>query len=262
MYSYPPWELKKMGTASAPPKALANTGFSLARAPKVEVRPAAKATSAGNKRPGVFTLSAVPQKKASLKTPSASDVGAPRWTPPPLTVSEKLKNSGLAMGVDIESAGWEFRCGSKGGRGQFGHYCFCSPEKLMQGRMVQLGWVVGKIGQDCAVQVAKERLIRPSGFTISPAATKECHGIETERALAEGLPLEEVLAEFMEDLRGVVRQGGRLVAHHLDFDLGVIDNELERTGLAHLRKELGQAARAGCCSMDPEIGRWVRMCFG
>ena len=53
-----------------------------------------------------------------------------------------------------------------------------------------------------------------------------------------------------------------MVAHHLTFDAGIIDRELARCGLHDYQKEWANAARAGCCTMDPEIGRWVRGCFG
>ena len=57
-------------------------------------------------------------------------------------------------------------------------------------------------------------------------------------------------------------QRGRVVCHHLEFDAGIIDNELARCGLEHLRPEWATAVRKGCCTMCPEIGRWVRTCFG
>ena len=161
------------------------------------------------------------------------------------------------MGIDIESAGWEYERRVKGEIGQFGHYCFCTQQKL-EARMIQLGWA---IGHGPAVKTRKERTICPSGFTVSPNAAKY-HNINQARAVAEGLPLDLVLSEFVEDVHDVLRRGGRVVAHHLEFDAGIIDHELARCGLNDYHKELAGAARAGCCTMDPRVGRWVRACFG
>ena len=71
-----------------------------------------------------------------------------------------------------------------------------------------------------------------------------------------------VLREFLADVPGACRQGGRAVAHHLEFDAGIIMNELERCGLHDLQCEWAGAMREGTCTMDPEILRWIRECHG
>jgi DNA polymerase III epsilon subunit-like protein len=206
----------------------------------------------------LFSLSHVPTKRPPPPTPTPQDIRVERPTPSPAPprVTAKLRQ-GLVMGIDIETAGWEYERRVKGEIGQFGHYSFCSPQKL-EARMIQLGYAIGR---GPAVETRKERLIHPSGFTVSPCAT-QYHNIGQEKAVKEGLPLDLVLSEFMEDVHDVLRRGGRVVAHHLTFDAGIIDRELARCGLHDYQKEWANAARAGCCTMDPEIGRWVRTCFG
>ena len=43
---------------------------------------------------------------------------------------------------------------------------------------------------------------------------------------------------------------------------GIIDKELERCEMHELRGVWATAARAGCCTMSPDIGRWLRKWFG
>jgi DNA polymerase III epsilon subunit-like protein len=62
----------------------------------------------------------------------------------------------------------------------------------------------------------KEYIVRPSGFMISDKAANY-HKISNEKAITEGLPLEDILAEFIKDVRGAVAKGGRVVAHNLEF---------------------------------------------
>ncbi len=52
------------------------------------------------------------------------------------------------------------------------------------------------------------------------------------------------------------------MAHHLEFDAGIIDCELNRCGLAALREEWRRIARDGFCTMNPELGRWMRVTSG
>ena len=47
----------------------------------------------------------------------------------------------------------------------------------------------------------ENHIVRPDGFTIPFNSTK-IHGITTERAQAEGQPLNEVIASFMADASG------------------------------------------------------------
>ncbi len=206
-----------------------------------------------------FSLLHVPTKRPPPPTPTAHDIRVERPTPSPAPprVAAKLRPR-LVMGIDIETNDWDDTRGNKGSIGQFGFYNLCKPEDLAA-RVVQLGWAVG--GVDGSSPDVKESLIRPDGFVVS-AKAEDYHGISHSRAEAEGRALKTVMSEFMADMQDVQSRGGRVVCHHLEFDAGIIDNELSRCGLEHLRPEWATAVRKGCCTMCPEIGRWVRGCFG
>ena len=71
------------------------------------------------------------------------------------------------------------------------------------------------------------QLVQPDGFVIPPDATR-VHGITTERARTDGVPLADVLAA----LEGAVARARVLVAHNLDFDAKVLRAEYLRTDIA------------------------------
>ena len=59
-------------------------------------------------------------------------------------------------------------------------------------RLVQLGWILtDSRGNELR---RGNRIVRPEGFEI-PAAASDVHGITTERALAEGEPLRDVMLD-------------------------------------------------------------------
>lgn len=90
-------------------------------------------------------------------------------------------------------------------------------------RMVQLAWQIhdaeGKL-----VEV-KNFIVKPEGFTI-PYNSEKIHGISTERATKEGMPLDYVLAEF----ELALAQSQFNVGHNIEFDLGVVGAEMLRAG--------------------------------
>ena len=63
-------------------------------------------------------------------------------------------------------------------------------------------------------------------------------------------------------MEGLEQRGARLVIHHLEFDAGIIDRELITAGLLHHRERWQSMARAGFCTMDPTIGKWIQLCCG
>lgn len=77
-----------------------------------------------------------------------------------------------------------------------------------------------------ALLEAQNLIIRPDGFTI-PFSASQVHGISTERALAEGLPLIEVLATFNQ----TVAKARVLAGHNIEFDINILGAEFLRTGL-------------------------------
>ena len=60
-------------------------------------------------------------------------------------------------------------------------------------------------------------IIRPQGWKIS-AGSIAVHGINQEKAEAEGSPLADVMAEFRAD----IMRSNRIVAHNMEFDKNVV----------------------------------------
>ncbi|MGE5527780.1 MAG: 3'-5' exonuclease [Patescibacteria group bacterium] len=92
-------------------------------------------------------------------------------------------------------------------------------------RMVQLAYQIHSDNGDLIGFCS--RIVRPVGFTI-PEHAAALHGITTERAMAEGWPLREVLEDF-----GACLNYHRpvLVAHSVNFDMKVVGAEMVREGL-------------------------------
>lgn len=90
-------------------------------------------------------------------------------------------------------------------------------------RLVQLAWQLHDTRG--ALQNHAAHIVRPEGFTIPPEATK-IHGISTQRAKEEGIPLTEVLDCF----ESSVQQAQCLVAHNIHYDKRVLLDEYERLG--------------------------------
>ena len=155
--------------------------------------------------------------------PKAEDIQlGPSWFAPPPPVASKLgSGSAWLVGIDLETNDWETTRGIKGTFGQFGHYSLCAPCDL-EARIVQLGWAYGPAGCQATV---KERLVRPEGFRIS-AKAEQFHKTSHGQAVGEGLPLADVLVEFMADLTQLLADSNaRLVCHHLEFDAGIISQD-------------------------------------
>lgn len=82
-------------------------------------------------------------------------------------------------------------------------------------RMVQISWQLhdanGKLME------VKNYLIKPENYEI-PYAVVKLHGITTERANLQGMPLEFVLNEFNEALDKCIY----IIGHSIDFDINVL----------------------------------------
>lgn len=89
-------------------------------------------------------------------------------------------------------------------------------------RLVQLAWQLH--GKDGSLIEAGNLIVKPDGFDI-PFNSAQIHGITTEIALAEGEPLEKVLAEF--DV--VLAKCKVLAGHNIEFDIAIV-------GAEHIRK--------------------------
>jgi DNA polymerase-3 subunit alpha len=94
-------------------------------------------------------------------------------------------------------------------------------------RLVQLAW---QLHDEKGNLMAHQNLIiRPEGFTI-PYNSMQIHGISTERALEEGLPLQEALELFQQDIAKA--QHG--IGHNIEFDYNIV-------GCEYLRMEMENA---------------------
>nr|WKN38841.1 DNA polymerase III subunit alpha [Tunicatimonas sp. TK19036] len=91
-------------------------------------------------------------------------------------------------------------------------------------RVVQLSWQLHNA--DGSLRSAQDYIIKPEGFTI-PFNSEKVHGISTERALAEGHALAEVLSKFNEDLQYTQQA----IGHNVDFDINVSAAEFLRAGI-------------------------------
>lgn len=105
-------------------------------------------------------------------------------------------------------------------------------------RMVQIAWQLhdktGKLIENASY------IVKPDGYDI-PFNAAQIHGITTEKAMAEGHPLGEVLAEF----RKVLEKAEVLSGHNLSFDQGVVGSEFVREGLDYHELDLPIADTMG-----------------
>jgi DNA polymerase III epsilon subunit-like protein len=88
-------------------------------------------------------------------------------------------------------------------------------------RLVQIAWVL--IDENKKVIQERMFIVKPEGFVISESVTS-VHGISTEKALAEGTPINEVLIHFMSALE----KADYVVGHNIRFDRKVVAAELYR----------------------------------
>ena len=83
-----------------------------------------------------------------------------------------------------------------------------------------------------------------------------------ELAETEGIYLKDVLNEFMKDVIAAFDAGGIIIAHQIEFDGGVIYEELGRCGFTDLQMKWATMVKNGFCTMNPSIGRWLLRCNG
>ena len=121
-------------------------------------------------------------------------------------------------------------------------------------RMVQLAWSMynaqGKLLE------SRSHIIRPDGFAI-PAAAAAVHGITTERALLEGIPVAAALEEFV----ACLNRSQLIVAHNIAFDAKIIGAELVRlnspTQLHTKRQVCTMEASTRYCQLPSRYGyKW------
>lgn len=172
----------------------------------------------------------------------------------------RLGTPDIVLGFDIEVHDWIEGITRKGSIGPFGWYRLRDEISFEYSRIIQLGWTIGHRREETCVQI-KNRFVKPSGFQILAKAVA-VHSITQEKIESEGIDLAIVLCEFLNDVRDACWRNGRVVAHHLEFDAGCIDREFQRCGLNDLREEWQRVAKNGYCTMNPELGRWIRTTSG
>ena len=108
-------------------------------------------------------------------------------------------------------------------------------------RLVQLAWI---LTDEEGTRIHTGNLvIKPDGFVIPADATK-VHGITTQRAKEEGVPLAEVIERFKSDLD----MATYIVGHNIEFDKKIVGAEMIRLGM---KDELEK--KKSYCTMQSSI---------
>ena len=102
-------------------------------------------------------------------------------------------------------------------------------------------------------------IIKPEGFLI-PSSASRIHGISTERANAEGQPVQMVLQLFQE----LVIEARVLVAHNISFDEKIVGSELIRAGMQNLLPSKKKICTMECstdfCALKGPYGnKWPKL---
>lgn len=126
-------------------------------------------------------------------------------------------------------------------------------------RIVQLAWI---LSEDNGEQISGQNyIIKPEGFLI-PEESSRVHGISTEKALKEGVDLEEALNNFAYDLS----RSNLLVAHNINFDEKIIGAEFLRknveSNLGNISKFCTMRSTTNYCQIEKKNGygyKWPRL---
>ncbi len=124
-------------------------------------------------------------------------------------------------------------------------------------RLVQLAWHL--YDKDGTKLDAQDLIIKPEGFTI-PVEVARIHGITTERAMSEGVPLALALDTFACSLN----DAEFLVAHNINFDEMVLGAEYLRVHNVNKLDGKGrictmQGSTAYCEIPGPYGYKWPRL---
>ena len=184
-------------------------------------------------------------------------------TPPDHVLSRLQPPARQVIGFKVETHDWEDENNKKGEYGLLGFYTMTTPEELLDKRLVKIGWAIGEIesatgtlDSTLKITTVKERIVQPDGFQISEKASKY-HGIKNDCATSMGIPLAAALKEFLTDVINVCSNHGRAISHHMHHDAMIIMHELERATEGDMVASWKNIVRAGVCTMDPCIGKWV-----
>ncbi|MGB0917042.1 MAG: DNA polymerase III subunit alpha [Flavobacteriales bacterium] len=90
-------------------------------------------------------------------------------------------------------------------------------------RLVQLAWQLH--AEDGSLIEADNFIVKPDGFDI-PFNSEQVHGISTQKAIEEGIPLQEALDRFTE----VLGKTKIVAGHNIEFDINIMGAEYMRLG--------------------------------
>jgi len=108
-------------------------------------------------------------------------------------------------------------------------------------RLVQLAWIL--TDEEGNRIHTGNLIVKPEGFIIPSDATR-VHGITTQRANEEGVPLAEVIEQFKADLDVATY----IVGHNIDFDKKIVGAEMIRLGLKDIMD-----SKKSYCTMQSSI---------
>lgn len=102
-------------------------------------------------------------------------------------------------------------------------------------------------------------IIKPDGFII-PAAVTRIHGISHEKAVNEGVLLNDVLLNF----QSLIEEAEVLVAHNMSFDEKIVGAEFLRVGMTNSipakRKICTMQSTTSFCGLDGPYGyKWPKL---
>jgi len=92
-------------------------------------------------------------------------------------------------------------------------------------RVISLAFIL--VSETGLPLMEKHSLIKPDGWIMPEADFWKENGFSQEKSMEEGIPISEVLAEFVL----AVNQADVMIAHNMNFDYNVIGSELIRNNL-------------------------------
>ena len=201
-----------------------------------------------------------PKAKAAKVTKVRNlSVSRPPLAPAPVDVLSKLHHCDMLFAIDVETHELVQEKTSSWTKGQFGFKARVGTSTLQTLRVVQLGWATGSLSAERPI--TSKWTSQPEGFAIKPEATMK-HGISQDAAADAGHNLRVALQSMLTALMQCCARGGRLVAHHIEFDAGILIEELCRASLEDMQDSFVSIVRNGICTMDPNMATWVRKMIG
>jgi len=107
-------------------------------------------------------------------------------------------------------------------------------------RVIQLAWLLADAEGNTVNQ--KEYFVTPDCWEVPVEQFWVNHGFSTERCKKEGIPMRQVLTEFVNDLN----QSEYLISHNINFDKNVVGAEM-------LRYEMRAKKLIKICTMESSI---------